>query len=244
MNQSKSKRRGRTGAIVVGAGGGKRLGGVEKAFMQIGGCPLIAYSVEVFCAHPEVDEVCMVVSGESIARSWAMSRERGWRKVTAVVSGGTERQDSVRAGLDALTHCDWVLVHDAARPLVSHELITRGLTAGAATGAAVAATPVRDTLKRVSAAETAEPWPAVHETVDRSELWAAQTPQVFRVSLLRKAFARVGANASALTDDASVVQAAGFPVHLYTGDVQNMKVTLPEDIAVIEALLAWRAINS
>ena len=237
-------RRGRTGAIVVGAGGGKRLGGVEKAFMEIAGHPLIAYSVELFCAHPEVDDVCLVVSGESVERARSMGREREWRKVTAIVPGGTERQDSVRAGLDALKSCEWVLIHDAARPLLTNEMVSRGLAAAAATGAAVAATPVRDTLKRVPVAETAEAWPVVQETVDRSGLWAAQTPQVFRVSLLREAFARVGAEASALTDDGAVAQAAGFPVHLYAGDAQNIKVTLPEDVALVEALLARRASTS
>ena len=228
----------RTGAIVVGAGGGRRLGGVEKAFLEVSGKPLIAHSLETLERSADVDEICLVVTAESVPRARELSAERGWRKVTAVVSGGAERQDSVRAGLDALAGCEWVVVHDAARPLLTETLISSGLAAARRTGAAIAATPVRDTLKR---AVGPSEYPEVHETVDRSQLWAAQTPQVFRAALLRDAFNAVGEAASRLTDDAAVVQAAGHRVTLYPGDAQNVKLTLPEDVALVEALLAWRA---
>jgi 2-C-methyl-D-erythritol 4-phosphate cytidylyltransferase len=229
---------GLVGAIVAGAGGGRRLGGVEKAFLELGGRPLIAHSVEVLERSHEVDAICLVVSAESVGRARAMSAQLGWRKVAAVVPGGAERQDSVRAGLDALPACEWALVHDAARPLLTEALIAVGLAAARRTGAAIAATPVRDTLKRASAPTE---YPEILETVDRSDLWAAQTPQIFRTALLREAFAIVGARASELTDDAAVVQAAGHRVSLYPGDAQNVKVTLPGDVPLVEALLAWRA---
>jgi 2-C-methyl-D-erythritol 4-phosphate cytidylyltransferase len=227
----------RTGAIVVGAGGGRRMGGVEKAFLSVDGRPLIAHSVAVFQALAEVHEICLVVSEQSVERARRLVHELGWNKVISVVAGGAERQDSVRAGLNALHACEWVLVHDAARPLVTPELIRRGLEEAQRCGAAVAATPVRDTLKRGS-------WPArlpeILETVDRSRLWAVQTPQVFRVHIIRDAFKAVGARAAALTDDAAVVQAAGGRVFMYEGDPRNIKVTVPDDVALVEALLAWR----
>jgi 2-C-methyl-D-erythritol 4-phosphate cytidylyltransferase len=227
-----------TGAIVVGAGGGKRLGGVEKAFLVLAGQALIAHSVAVLEHSADVDAICLVVSADSVQKARVLSDQHGWRKVTAIVPGGAERQDSVRAGLDALNECEWVLVHDAARPLLTEALITVGLATARRTGAAVAATPVRDTLKRVSGPAD---FPEVAETVDRTGLWAAQTPQVFRAALLREAFATVGQRAAQLTDDAAVVQAAGQRVSLYPGDPQNVKVTLPEDVPLVEALLTWRA---
>src|SRR5688572_29785036 len=154
---------GRIGAIVVGAGGGKRLGGVEKAFMVVGGEPLIGYSVEVLECADAVDSVCLVVSAESVERAKGLCVERGWRKVVSVVAGGAERQDSVRAGLDALPECEWVLVHDAARPLLTEALVVDGLAAAGRSGAAIAATPVRDTLKRAVGRDES---PEILETVD------------------------------------------------------------------------------
>lgn len=214
------------------------MGGVEKAFLEVGGRPLIAHSVEVLERAMEVDAICLVVAADSVERARALGALRGWKKVESIVGGGAERQDSVRAGLDALADCEWVLVHDAARPLVTEGLVSDGLAAARRTGAAIAATPVRDTLKRAAGPGD---YPKVLETVDRSQLWAAQTPQVFRLALLREAFTAVGSAASALTDDAAVVQAAGHGVTLYPGDAQNVKLTLPEDVALVEALLAWRA---
>jgi 2-C-methyl-D-erythritol 4-phosphate cytidylyltransferase len=228
---------GLVGALVVGAGAGRRLGGVEKAFLPVLGRPLLAYCVGVFERAAEIDAVCLVLAESSIARGRELVRASGWQKVTTVVPGGAERQDSVRAGLDALAACEWVLVHDAARPLVSAEIISAGLAAAHDTGAAVAATPVRDTLKR--AAGHAD---AVHvgATVDRSGLWAAQTPQVFRTALLREAFDAAGDRAGRYTDDASLVEAMGVRVRIFPGAATNVKVTLPEDIAIVEALLAHR----
>ena len=197
---------GRVGAIVVGAGAGRRVGGVEKAFMAVAGRPLLCWSVEVFERASGVDEICLVVAGSSVARAQGLVREWGWRKVSAVVAGGRERQDSVGAGLAPLRGCEWVLVHDAARPLVSEAMVRAGLDAARRHGAAVAATAVRDTLKRVPAGSE-----VVQETVDRAGLWAAQTPQAFRASLLRDAFRQAGDDAGRYTDDAALVAADGPP---------------------------------
>lgn len=227
----------RTGAIVVGAGGGRRMGGVEKAFLPVAGRPLIAYSVDVLQALAEVHEICLVVSGKSVERARRLAADLGWSKVSAVVAGGAERQDSVRAGIDALRACEWVLVHDAARPLVTPDLVRRGLDAAQRCGAAVAATPVRDTLKRASAPAEL---PEVLENVDRTGVWAAQTPQVFRTRVLRDAFEALGAAAGALTDDGAVVQAAGQRVFLFEGDSANLKLTVPGDVPIVEALLRAR----
>jgi 2-C-methyl-D-erythritol 4-phosphate cytidylyltransferase len=228
----------KAGAIVVGAGSGRRLGGVEKAFLPLLGRPMIVYCVEALEASGEVDAICLVLAEASVGRGLALVRDRGWTKVAAVVAGGAERQDSVRAGLNALPPCEWVLVHDAARPLLSPDIVRRGLAAARISGAAVAAVPVRDTLKRVRGAPDR---PVVAETVQRTALWAAQTPQVFRAALLRRAFAAAGDSIGAFTDDASLVEAMGHDVHVFEGSGGNLKVTLPEDVAAAEALLRARA---
>lgn len=231
----------RAGAIVVGAGGGRRLGGVEKAFLPLLGRPLLCYAVDTFERAPEIDEVCLVLAAGSVPRGRDLVQASGWRKVVAVVAGGTERQDSVRAGLAALSGCEWVLVHDAARPLVTPRTIREGLDAARDTGAAIAASPVRDTLKRGQGNGD-----VVHvgATVDRAGLWAAQTPQVFRTSVLRAAFAAAGERAAAFTDDASLVEAIGGQVRLFAGGVANLKITHPEDVEIAEALLAHRLRHS
>ena len=225
----------RVGAIVVGAGSGRRFGNVEKAFYRLAGRPLLCWSVDVFERAPAVDRICLVVAAGSVRRAEALVEEWGWQKVSAVVPGGRERQDSVGAGLAALADCAWVVVHDAARPLIDEATVAAGLEAAAHHGAAVAATPVRDTLKRV-APETG----VVRETVDRTGLWAAQTPQIFRADLLRAAFRWAGDRAGSFTDDAALVAAAGQPVAVFNGPAENVKLTLPEDVPLLEAVLRAR----
>jgi 2-C-methyl-D-erythritol 4-phosphate cytidylyltransferase len=231
----------RTGAVVVGAGGGQRLGGVEKAFLPVAGKPLIAHSVDVFDASADVHEMCLVVAPGSVERTWDLVRSAGWQKVVSVVPGGAARQDSVRAGIDALHGCTFAAVHDAARPLVTAEIVERGLAAARRWGAAIAAIPVRDTLKRAgrtSGAEEAEL--PIDVTVDRTGLWAAQTPQVFRIDLLRRAYDALGAEAARFTDDASLLEAVGQPVRLFAGSALNLKLTYPDDQPLIELLLTAR----
>ncbi|MBI3970345.1 MAG: 2-C-methyl-D-erythritol 4-phosphate cytidylyltransferase [Chloroflexi bacterium] len=238
--------RGRVGVIVAGAGSGRRLGGVDKAFLELCGGPMIAYSVSVFQRSPDVDAICLVLAEASVERGRRLVHERGWTKVCAVVCGGSERQDSVRAGLDALDRgggCDWVLVHDAARPLIDQAMIADGLRAAARWGAAVAAIPVRDTLKRGAPRERGAAGPGgapdvlVEATVDRHNLWMAQTPQVFRTSALRAAFDAAGAAAGTFTDDAALVEATGGTVAIFPGRAGNVKLTHAEDVPLAEALL-------
>jgi 2-C-methyl-D-erythritol 4-phosphate cytidylyltransferase len=147
------------------------------------------------------------------------------------VVGGAERQDSVRAGLKALPEgAELVAVHDAARPLVRPEDVTRVVEAARRDGAAILATPVRDTVKRVRQGR-------VIETPERSECWAAQTPQVFRVRILREAMAKAAADGVVGSDDAQIVERLGVPVTVVEGDPRNIKLTFPEDLAVLERWL-------
>ncbi|GIW07040.1 MAG: 2-C-methyl-D-erythritol 4-phosphate cytidylyltransferase [Dehalococcoidia bacterium] len=211
-------------AVIVGAGSGSRFGG-DKIFADLAGAPLLAHTVAAFEASPVIDGIVLVLRSETATRGEALAAERGWKKLRAVTVGGARRQDSVLAGVRR-AEADWVLIHDAARPLVTPEIIERGLEAARETGAAIAALPVRDTIKRVENDR-------IIATVDRARLWAAQTPQVFRTELIELALE----SDRDVTDDAAAVEALGVPVRVFLGSERNLKVTTAADLALAEAIL-------
>jgi len=217
------------GVIVAAAGRSERMGGRDKLFAVVGGRPLLAHSLSAFDACRSVDRVVLVLSPENMERGRELVAEAGFSKVAAVCQGGERRQDSVRNGLDALASCQWVVVHDGARPLVTAELIERGLEVAKETGAAIAALPIVDTVKEV------EPPDLIGRTLSRGRLWAAQTPQVFRYDILREAYQRAQGEA---TDDAALVEKLGHQVKVFEGSPRNIKVTTAADLALVEALLA------
>ncbi len=186
-----------------------------------------------------MDRIALVLSSANLQQGRDLATEYGIDKVSAVCVGGPRRQDSVRLGLEALGECDWVLVHDGARLLVS-PLISEGLEAAQETGAAVPAVPITDTVK------SAGPDGTVERTLDRGRLWAAQTPQVFRYDLLLRAHREVTADPSTslragYTDDAAMLETLGLPVKLYPGSPLNIKVTNLEDLRTAEAVLEGAA---
>jgi 2-C-methyl-D-erythritol 4-phosphate cytidylyltransferase len=228
------------GAIIVAAGGSRRMDGIDKQFALLAGQPVLARSVAAFEATPGVAVVVIVANPATLGQVGALGEAAGWRKVGAIVPGGARRQDSAARGLIALetaaaargADLDLVLVHDGARPLAGPALITRGLDAAHLHGAAIAAIPVRDTVKVVDAAGR------IQATPDRATLLAAQTPQVFRYDLLAAAYAAAEAQDLAVTDDAALLEALGQPVYVYEGDAANLKITTPDDLLLAEALLA------
>ena len=216
------------GAVIVAAGRSTRMGGVDKTFAPILGVPLVAHSLDRFESSPRIDQVVLVLAEDSLDRGRKLVQERGYRKVAHVCAGGQRRQDSVRNGLELLSPCDWVMVHDGARPCFDDDLLQRGLDTAAECGSAVAGVPVKDTIKLVS------PDRMVNETPDRSSLWAAQTPQVFRYSLLLEAHRTCTED---VPDDAAMVESLGHPVKMFLGAFQNIKVTTAEDLAIAEVFL-------
>lgn len=216
------------GAVIVAAGSGTRMAGADKLFTQVGGRQLLAYAVAAFQNCAAVDRIVLVLSEPDLARGRDLVKRYGLTKVTAICPGGPRRQDSVRLGLEALGSCDYVAVHDGARPLVTPELIERALTAARETGAAAPAVPLADTVKE------AGPEGLVVRTLDRSRLWAVQTTQAFRYDLLLRAHREVKAD---VTDDAAMVEALGALVRLFEGSRTNLKVTTAEDLVLVEALL-------
>jgi 2-C-methyl-D-erythritol 4-phosphate cytidylyltransferase len=219
-----------TGVILAAAGEGRRLGSrLPKALVPLAGKPLFLHSLRTFASLPFVREIAVVLPGEWVER---IRRQLGRRlaalKVTALVPGGARRQDSVRVGLEALT-TTIVLVHDAARPLVTREAVTALARAAARHGAAVLAHPAVDTIKIADARGR------VVSTPDRSRVWHAQTPQGFRRSVLLNAY-KVNGRANA-TDDVQLVERAGGTSWIVWGDSLNFKVTTPQDLARAEKLL-------
>ena len=220
------------GAVIVAAGRSTRMGGVDKTFAPMLGLPLVAHTLDRFESSPLVDQIVLVLAEDSLDRGRKLVQERGYRKVTHVGRGGQRRQDSVRNGLELLSPCDWVMVHDGARPCLDQAMLQRGLDAAAQCGSAVAGVPVKDTIKLVS------PDQMVSETLERARLWAAQTPQVFRYSLLLEAHRGWPRDtAGDVTDDAAMVEALGHPVKMFQGSYQNIKVTTAEDLVIAEAFL-------
>ena len=227
----------RTVALVLAAGRGERLGhALPKGLVPLAGRPLLLHALAALEAVDELDQLIPVVPPDAFARFvQALAAAGPSRKLAAAVAGGRERQDSVRAGLAALRpDAELVAVHDAARPCVRPEAVRRVIEAARASGAAILAAPVRDTIKRVVAGR-------VVETPPRAECWAAQTPQVFRVEILREALAKADSEGRIGTDDAQLVEALGVAVRVVPGDADNLKITVPEDLAVAEQLLALAA---
>src|SRR6266542_6476674 len=215
------------GAIIVAAGSGTRMAGDDKLFTEIAGRPLLAHAIAPFQECASIDRIVLVMAPLNLKRGRELVERYGFTKATALVKGGERRQDSVRLGLEALGECEYVAVHDGARPLVTLELIERGLHAARETGAAAPAIPIADTVKE------AGPDGIVLRTVDRSRLWAVQTPQVFRYDLILRAHHEVSED---VTDDAAMVEALGERVRLFEGSRANLKVTTAGDIKLVAAL--------
>ncbi|MEE9400083.1 MAG: 2-C-methyl-D-erythritol 4-phosphate cytidylyltransferase [Dehalococcoidales bacterium] len=217
----------RVGAIIVAAGKSQRMGEIDKLMAPLGGKPVLVQTTHAFQKCPLVDQIVLVVSGEKEAVCRRLVSEEEWSKVSNVCLGGRRRQDSVAAGLKLINGCDWVIIHDGARPLVTTDLIERGLEAARETGAAAAAVPITDTIK------LAGDDGIVRQTPPRQNLWAVQTPQIFRLEIINKAYSRANSD---VTDDASLVEQLGYKVKLYMGSYDNIKITTTDDLTLAGVL--------
>lgn len=208
-------------AIIAAGGSGRRVGGpVPKQLLEIGGRPILRHAVEAFVSHPSVSEV-IVALPPALATA-----PPEWLGPVRVVAGGERRQDSVANALDAVQPAtEIVLVHDAARPFVTADIITRAIDAAAMHGAAIAAVPVSDTVKHVST----DPPGLVRGTLPREEIYLAQTPQAFRAEVLRAAVA-LGRSGVDATDESALAERAGYAVHVVEGGLTNVKITSAADL--------------
>jgi 2-C-methyl-D-erythritol 4-phosphate cytidylyltransferase len=212
----------RLGVVVVAAGTSQRMAGINKLFASLKGKPLLTWSVDTCQRYGLIQQIVLVLNDEDLARGQKLKKERGWSKVT-LCRGGARRQDSVKEGLKQITDCDLIMVHDGARPFLTTDLIEDGLKVIEKTGAAVAAVPVKDTIKLAADGRL------IGETLQRERLWAAQTPQIFGFDVITRAYENIAAE---VTDDAAAVERLGYKVQLYMGDYKNIKVTMTEDLAL------------
>lgn len=221
-------------ALIPAAGRGQRMGlDIEKQFMKLAGKPLLAHTLARFEATVGIEQIVVIVPpGRETFCERAVVETEGLRKVTHIVAGAETRQRSVMAGFRCLGEdVDVVVIHDGARPFVSPSLIQRSIEQAFQRGSAIVAIPVSDTLKRISADGD------VVGTVDREQLWRAQTPQAFRRSLLQRALLHAERHHIEGTDEASLVESLPHAVHILPGSIWNVKVTTPDDLIFAEILL-------
>ena len=224
-------------AIIVAAGQGTRMGSTaDKLFLELAGCPIVAHTWRRFEAAECIGEIVIVVRDGRQAAFDRLAAQYEFKKPCRLVAGGKERQDSVWNGLEALSPgAEVVAIQDAARPCASRALIAATVAAAREMGAAVAAQPVTDTIKESRDGRLIE------RTLDRTRLWAVQTPQTFRVEIIRRALSQVRQRGLVVTDDTAACELIGQPVQLVVRPEPNPKVTRPEDLPYVEAVLGGMA---
>ncbi|MDQ0220529.1 2-C-methyl-D-erythritol 4-phosphate cytidylyltransferase [Peribacillus cavernae] len=217
--------------VIPAAGRGTRMKAAKnKLFIELAGKPIIAYTLEVFETDPECGGIILSINPAEEEMFQSIISEYKLKKVKKLVPGGKERQQSVFNGLKHIDENSIVLIHDGARPFIGHGLVRELADAAFQYGGAVTAVPVKDTIKKAKDK-------AVVETVERSSLWAVQTPQAFRVSTLIQAHERAEEEQFLGTDDASLLERIGEAVMIIEGNYDNLKITTPEDLYVAEAIL-------
>ncbi|MFZ3590879.1 2-C-methyl-D-erythritol 4-phosphate cytidylyltransferase [Bacillus sp. DJP31] len=221
--------------VIPAAGQGKRMNaGINKQFIQLGQLPVIIHTLSVFEHDPDCTGIILVINEKETATFEEMLWTYQIKKVQHLVRGGKERQHSVYNGLVKMdSNVELVLVHDGARPFVTIEKIHELVHVASKQGAAILAVPVKDTIKKVTNN-------LVDETVERSSLWAVQTPQAFRVAILVEAYEQAIRAGFIGTDEASLVEYLGMPITIVMGDYENIKLTTPEDLTYGESILQKR----
>lgn len=223
----------RCAAVVPAAGSSTRMAGRDKILLPLGDQPVLVHTLRALELCPHITEIVVVTRRDLIVPIGQLCRDCGFQKVTKVIPGGETRTQSVLNGVSEVSKdAELIAIHDGARPLVTQSLLDAVITRASQCGAAAPAVPVKDTIKRAKDG-------VVSATLDRSELFAVQTPQVFQADLIRTALARAMEEGAELTDDCGAVERLGIGVVLTQGDYRNLKVTTPEDMAMAEALLEW-----
>lgn len=226
-----------TVAIITAAGKGRRMGkAVAKQFLPVLGKPLIWHTIKVFENCSAVDDIILVLPADMLEVGKKQLQEPGeFKKLSGLVAGGKTRQDSVNNGLRAIPQKSRiVVVHDGVRPLIQESIISKTIEYAKEKGAAITAIPASDTLKQISTEGH------IAKTVERAAIWQAQTPQAFRVELLKKAFAEAERDHFQGTDEAVLVERIAEPVYVVEGSPMNIKVTTPSDLKLVEILLRDR----
>lgn len=220
--------------ILPSAGLGKRMGaGKNKLLLELNGIPVLIHTIRVFEADENCKGIILAINPQDEGEFEVLLEKYRIKKVSGLVPGGQERQHSIYNALKTVNSDGIILVHDAARPFIQQEHIRRLVDKALVTGAAIIGVPAKDTMKMASAGN-------VTETVERSSLWAVQTPQAFRISLLKEAYKQADRDGFVGTDDSSLVERLPHPVAIVEGDYDNIKLTTPEDLFFAEAIMKKR----
>jgi 2-C-methyl-D-erythritol 4-phosphate cytidylyltransferase len=223
----------KSSVIIAAAGSSRRMEGRDKLWTPLAGRVTLAHTIAVFEAAEIIDSIVLVLHSERLDDATRLCQQEGWSKIIGIVEGGLRRQDSVRSGLDYLAQLvpatQWVMIHDGARPLVTVDMLETGLKTAQKCDAAIAAVPVKDTIKQVEQGQ-------ISSTLERSQLWAIQTPQIFSFPLIHHAYHTVPPEQE-FTDDAALLEHLGKRVAIFNGSYKNIKITTHEDILIAEALL-------
>ena len=218
-------------AVIVAAGSARRMEGIDKVLAPLGELPVLVHTIYSFQDCPRFDEIVVVTREDLLVEVSRICKDFQLDKVSKVVVGGRERTDSVLAGLrEVRPDADLIAIHDGARPLAPQQVLEEVVERAAETGAAAPAIPVTDTVKRAREG-------LIEETVDRSELWTVQTPQVFEAGLIRAAVEKAAVDGESLTDECGAVERLGMKVSLTAGSKENIKITTPFDLILGEAIL-------
>lgn len=223
----------RSAVVIVAAGVSRRMRGRDKLWTSLSGRITLARTIDAFENSPLITTIILVINAERRTDVTALCKHEGWRKIAAIVPGGARRQDSVRAGLDMLFNidpaCRWVMIHDGARPFVNATILEAGMKAVKEHLAVTAAVPVKDTVKQAQEGQ-------IVATLERSQLWSTQTPQIFSFPLLHQAHHHSLAQEN-VSDDATLLTRLGQHVTIFPGSYTNIKITTQEDLLLAEALL-------
>ncbi len=238
FRRKKTEEEARCSAVIVSAGLARRMGGIDKVLAPLGELPVLVHTLYAFQDCAVIHEIIVVAREDLVVEVGRLCREFDLNKVRKVVVGGKERIHSVQAGLQEVDpEAELIAIHDGARPLVTQAVIRDAVTRAMLTGAAAPALPLTDTIKRTEDG-------LVVETVDRSQLWAVQTPQVFEAGLIRAATQKAVEDGELLTDDCGAVERLGMKVTLTSGSPENIKITTPLDLILGEAILQARVDES
>ena len=217
-------------AVVVAAGKSTRMPGADKVFLNLGGLPLVCHSIEAFEKCGMFDEIIVVVSDDNIDMASDIFRRMNYKNVR-ILGGGSRRQDSVRKGLSAITTCKYVAIHDGARPFLTNKLLRNGLQVVKKTGAAVPVVKIHDTVKNISNNGM------ISSTLNRDCLRLVQTPQFFDYDLIMRAHEEIIEDSN---DDSVMVEKLGSEVAFFDGDDRNIKVTIQNDLSLMESIMISR----
>lgn len=224
-----------TAAVILAAGDSKRMGNINKLFYQVGGIPVLAHTLIAYQKAPLIREIVVVAKPEDFGKIQELKRKYGISKLTQLANGGETRQESAKNGIEKLgKDVKYVAIADGARCLTTPTQITKVCLSAYRQMAACAAHKVTDTVKRATVMHNTT------ETIDRSDLWEMQTPQVFNTALYQAAMIRAEENKLTATDDATLIEGLGYRVHLIECGIGNIKITTVEDIPFAEAILSYR----